>query len=90
MRFVKNGLVRETDRKTEMERLASMGYEVLLDAEEAIETLEENLMELTVEQLRELCRQRGMTPPASARKPELALAVAQFDMAHPKEEAQYG
>lgn len=91
MRLMKNGLVRETDRPAEIDRLTAAGYEVELDDEEAREVLEDNLMDLTVERLRELCRQRGMTPPASARKAELARAVAAYDLAHPKaEEAEDG
>lgn len=88
MRLTKNGLVRETDRAAVIDRLTAAGYEVELNDEEAREVLEDNLMDMTVERLRELCRQRGMTPPASAKKAELAQAVAEYDLAHPKTEDQ--
>lgn len=91
MRLMKNGLVRETDSRREIDRLIATGYTPVEDfapGEEAadggsVRTVMVNaLMRQTVEQLREHCLQRGLEPPASAKKAELAEAVAEYDLCH--------
>lgn len=88
MRLVKNGLVRETDSQREIGRLTALGYAPVedgtdADSESSVRTVMINtLMRQTVEQLREHCLQRGLEPPASAKKAELAEAVAEYDLAH--------
>lgn len=88
MRLMKNGLVRETDSRCEIDRLAATGYTPVedgtdADSESSVRTVMVNaLMRQTVEQLREHCLQRGLEPPASAKKAELAEAVAEYDLCH--------
>lgn len=83
MRLAKNGLVRETDRPAEINRLAAIGYQPL-EASIPFPTEDQavkDLMKQTAEQLRAMCRERGMDPPANVKKAELAEAVAAYDLA---------
>lgn len=88
MRLTKNGLVRETDRPAEINRLAAIGYKPLeagvpLSAEDQARAERiKDLMRLPVTDLRVMCADRDMTPPANVKKAELAEAVVAYDLAH--------
>mgnify|MGYP002554643315 CR=1 FL=1 len=66
-RMVKQGIVRETESRAEVERWRALGYEL---ASEPV-SIDEGLSDKTVAELTALCKEQGLEISKNAKKAEL-------------------